>query len=181
VKASQLKGLPVVSMAQGAKIGAVRDVVFDAAQLRIAALVLDAGAGQAVLPFGSILGIGGDAVTVEDAASALGPAGHALLESGRRLDELKSLPLVEVSGKVLGQVRDVEVDAKEGRMTALDAHQGGVLGLGGTSFSVPIAQVRSIGAKLVTVDTLGQQPQPVDDTTEPDFIVEPPSGGRPPA
>ena len=62
MKASALKSMAVVSMADGVQIGRVEDVLFDTTDLRVAALVLATSGGQSVLPFSSVHRIGADAV-----------------------------------------------------------------------------------------------------------------------
>lgn len=152
MKASALKEKPVVSMADGAKVGNVRDVLFDTTNLRAEALVLTGSGGQSVLPFGSIRGIGSDAITVESAADTHGSAGQTTLDSLRGLDDLTDLPVVNGEGTHLGQVREIEVQQHDGRLVELSVHRGGMLGIGGTTVTVPAAAIRSIGPKIVTVE-----------------------------
>ncbi len=45
-KAGALKDLPVISMADGAKVGTVKEVVFDTAKLHAVALVLMSAGGE---------------------------------------------------------------------------------------------------------------------------------------
>jgi sporulation protein YlmC with PRC-barrel domain len=54
MKASALKGKAVVSMADGMQIGCVDDVLFDAAGLRVAALVLATTGGRSTMPFAAL-------------------------------------------------------------------------------------------------------------------------------
>lgn len=55
-------------------------------------------------------------------------------------------------GALLGAVKELEIEPAGGRLVELVVHRGGVLGVGGTSTSVPASAIRGIGAKLVTVD-----------------------------
>jgi sporulation protein YlmC with PRC-barrel domain len=152
MQASRLKDMPVVSMAEGAKVGNVVDVLFDPADLRLVALGLTGASGQAIVPFGALRAIGADAVTIADVAATQAAGGQTALGGARRLDDLLGLPVVNGEGAVVGTIEDLEVDAADGRLTALVAHRGGVLGLGGTRVSVPASAVRGVGPKLVTVD-----------------------------
>jgi sporulation protein YlmC with PRC-barrel domain len=158
MKASALKNMAVVSMTDGVQIGRVEEVLFDTAELRVAALMLTTTGGRSVLPFASVHRIGADAVTVESAmaAQAAGSqdgAGNVL----RGLQDLLGLKVVSGEGTSLGDVRDVTIDPAGGALTELEAHRSGMLGLGGSSVVVPASAIRGIGPALVTVD-LPEQP-----------------------
>ena len=152
MKASALKDMPVVSMADGTQVGTVADVLLDAASLHVVALLLSAQSGQALLPFGSIRSIGADAVTIDSAAVTQGLTGRAAPEGTHGLGDLNGLSAVNGEGTLLGAVKEVEIEPAGGRLIELAVHRGGVLGLGGTSTSVLASTIRGIGAKLVTVD-----------------------------
>src|SRR5438876_308513 len=136
MKASTLKDMPVVSMADGAKIGNVKQALFDAGDLRAAALLLTGEGGESVLPFASIRSIGSDAVTVESATATQGAALQSALQGLRGLNDLTGLPVLNGEGTHLGQVKDVSIDPADGRITELAVHRGGVFGIGGTSVTV---------------------------------------------
>ena len=163
VKASALKDMPVVSMADGTQVGKVADVLVDAASLRIVVLLLSAQSGQALLPFDSIQSIGADAVTIDSAAATQGLTGRAAPEGTHSLSDVHGLSVVNSEGTLLGSVQELEIEPADGRLIELVVHRGGVLGLGGTSTSVPASTIRGIGAKLVTVDL----PAPSSDPTAP--------------
>lgn len=153
MKASALKGMAVLSMADGVQIGRVEDVLFDTAALRIGALVLKTTGGRSVLPFAAVRRIGADAVTVESATAALpataqGDPGNVL----RGLGGLTGLKVVSGEGTYLGDVQDVMIDQAAGALTDVEVHRGGMLGLGGTSVTVPASAIRGIGPDVVTAD-----------------------------
>jgi sporulation protein YlmC with PRC-barrel domain len=156
MKASKLKGMPVVSIAGGAQLGSVADVLFDISDLRVSALVLSAKSGEAILPFGSIRSIGSDAVTVESAAETQGAGGQAASDTVHGLGDLMSLSAIDAQGTLLGKVKELEISEQDGRLTRMKVHRGGVLGLGGTSSAVPPSAIRNIGPKLVTVEMPAQ-------------------------
>lgn len=147
-----LKGLAVVSVADGTKVGAVQDVLVDTAAMRVVTLVLTGAAGAAVLPFASIRSIGRDAVTVDGAAATQGATGQPTAASVRSLEDLTRLKMVNAAGDYLGDVQDVEFGEHDGQVRELVARRGGLLGLGGTEVRAPIAAIRGIGPALVTVD-----------------------------
>jgi sporulation protein YlmC with PRC-barrel domain len=152
MNASRLKGQPVVSMADGAQVGTVKELLFETADVRLTALVLRAHSGESTLPFGLIRSVGTDAVMIERTADTTGMHGQTELTTTRSLTELLGLSAVNVAGTLLGQVKEVEINEQDGRLTTLQVHRGGVLGLGGTTVTIPSAAIRGIGPKLITVD-----------------------------
>jgi sporulation protein YlmC with PRC-barrel domain len=152
MKASALKDMPVVSMADGTQVGKVADVLLDAASLHVVALLLSAHSGQMLLPFEAIRSIGTDAITIDSAAATQGLTGRPAPEGTYGLSDVNGLSAVNGEGTVLGAVKELEIEPAGGRLIELVVHRGGVLGLGGTSTSVPASAIRGIGAKLVTVD-----------------------------
>jgi sporulation protein YlmC with PRC-barrel domain len=153
MKASELKGKAVASMADGVQIGRVEEVLFDTTALRVAALVLTTTGGRSTLPFAAVRSLGADAITVESAtatqpAAAQADAGNLL----RALGDLTGLKVVNGEGAYLGDVRDVAIEQASGALTQIDAHSGGILGMGGTTATIPASAIRGIGPELITVD-----------------------------
>src|SRR3954471_3117781 len=104
MKAQKLNGMPVVSMADGSKVGNVVDLLFDTSELRITALSLHTGQNRSILPFGAIRSIGADAVMVESTAATEGAAGQTGRDSLRGLGDLVGLAVVTGDGTILGEV-----------------------------------------------------------------------------
>jgi sporulation protein YlmC with PRC-barrel domain len=153
MKASALKGKDVVSMVGGVQIGRVEDVLFDTNALRVAALSLTTTGGRSILPFAAIRSLGADAVTVESATAARPAAvqtdaGNLL----RGLGDLTGLKVVNGEGTYLGDVREVTIEQSSGALTELEAHRGGMLGMGGTGVTVLASAIRGIGPETITVD-----------------------------
>ena len=74
------------------------------------------------------------------------------------MDDFLKLKAVDESGTLVGTVSQLDIDATTGQLVSLDAHKGGVLGLGGTTTTVAAEQIRAVGAEIITVANL--QPQP---------------------
>lgn len=167
MNANTLKGMPVVSMADGAKIGTVKDVLFDPSELRAAGLVLVMAGGESLLPFGSVRSIGADAIMVETTTTSSGVAMQGDVEDLSRLAELVGLPILSGEGTHLGQVTDVAIDPGDGHITGLAIHRGGLLGIGGSSMMIEGSAIRGIGPSVVTVEAprLSDKTPPASDTT----------------
>jgi sporulation protein YlmC with PRC-barrel domain len=152
MKASRLKGMPVLSLTEGARVGNVKDLLLDTAAQRVTMLLLSTPAGESFVPFEKLRSIGSDAVTIESAAATEGTTGQTAVTGMRAVGELLGLAVTSAEGTHLGDVKDLEFDVQDGRLLEIALHKGGVLGIGGTSLTVPASAIRSIGPKLVAVE-----------------------------
>ncbi len=113
LRAGDLIGLPVVSIASGDDIAEVRDVVYDADDHRLVGFTLNkrgflAGKAKAVLDAESVAAVGADAVTVDDeSAVAQADEGPRALERPGRLAAVIGDRAVTSDGNDLGVVVDV--------------------------------------------------------------------------
>ncbi len=145
---SDLKKKPVVSMADGAKIGEVDDLVLDPATWTVRELYVASKTGQGLLALSSLKNIGPDAVTVEriDAVTWNAKSSNLCFEA------LKKLIVVDGTGTNIGHVADLAYEA-DGTIHFLEVRQGGVLGIGVQVRKITPADVRGLGDRLLTVET----------------------------
>jgi uncharacterized protein YrrD len=168
LRATDIAGLPVVSIAEGEALADVKDVLYDPAQGRLLGFTLNKrgflrGPMKAVLPMSGVAAIGRDAVMVADsgACEAKGsPAvddlsassGHnvvgndVLTDGGQRLGKVTDIVVAADSGEVLGY----ELDADARLQGHVDHPQGhadrrlfipvpDTLAVSGTALMVPAA------------------------------------------
>lgn len=160
--AASLKGIAVVSVKEGAKLGRVEDVLFDAQGLKVAAFKAK-GDGQAFLvPFEQVKNVGADAVMVESSQVTQAASQGGPFSGLPGLDQLKRRKVVDGSGTFLGTVSHVEFDPVTGLIQGLTMHKGGVFGRGGTTTALGGDAVVSVGTELITVreDAIPQPEQP---------------------
>jgi len=160
LRATELSGMPVVSVAEGEALANVKDVVYNPDQGHLLGFTLNKrgflrGPMKAVLPMSGVAGIGRDAVMVADAdvceekgglaAEAQASAGRnvigdeVLTDGGRRLGKVTDIVVAADSGDVLGY--ELEGDPK------LQGHGGrplflpipDTLAVSGTALLVPAA------------------------------------------
>jgi sporulation protein YlmC with PRC-barrel domain len=151
MKLDDFKTLAVVSIEDGAKLGYVDDLLFDTKNRRLAALRVKEDGVHALVPLSDVRSIGSDAVTVQSRAVARSAAAENELASLPGVEQFKKLKVVDEAGTYLGTVREVDVDPADGHIAQIDAHEGGMLGLGGTTSSFTGDQIRSIGDELIIV------------------------------
>ncbi|RYG38472.1 hypothetical protein EON81_03505 [bacterium] len=156
LKVSELLGKAVIGMADGAKLGTVKDVLIDVTSLSATALLVSGEAGQGNLPLERISGIGADAVTVESSQALLMSPQTGTL---RPATEIKGLPVVDVTGNAIGNVHDMTLYGD--KVESIEVRSGGLFGIGANDSIIPVTALRSIGSKLVTVEV---PPTPVPST-----------------
>ena len=149
--ADSIKGLGVVSIESGAKLGKVDDLLFDARALRLAALRISADHQEAVVPFEQVRAIGGNAVTVATDASAQWGGSGGALASLPTLGDMKKLKVVDEAGTLLGTIQHLEITPDDGAISELRVHKGGVLGIGGDTTIIPAGQITSVGDEVIVV------------------------------
>lgn len=145
----KLKGIAVVSLAEGSRLGRVEESVFDPTTLRLAGLSAKGEGGAFWIPREQISNVGEDAVTVESSAATQATSGQGATLLG--WDDLKKHKVVDQAGTLLGTVSNLEFDASSGEPVSLRVHKGGVLGLGGETTEIDAARLRSVGPELITV------------------------------
>ena len=162
MKAEALQGLPVVSIADSTVVGHVDALFFEPQQRRLAVLELVAAGQRARIPVAAVHHIGPDAVTIPAIAVVqwLNPTSIPPEQAGLLgLGELTKLRVLDEAGTFLGSIKSVEVDPGDGRISQVHVHQGGVLGLGGTTHTIAGEQVRSASRELMVV-ALPEEPAP---------------------
>ena len=66
---------------------------------------------------------------------------------------LRDLKIVDDEGRHFGSVESVDVD-EQGHVISLDAHEGGVLGVGSETKRTDVATIRTLGAELLTINSV---------------------------
>jgi len=96
-RARTIIGLPIISLAEGLRVGQVRDIVFDPDHRTIAALVVSEATWRhdaELIPIEHVRSFGGDAVTIHSLAGLVKAHGqpplHQLLTSGVKLASFSS-------------------------------------------------------------------------------------------
>ncbi len=154
---ASLKGMAIVSITEGTRLGRVDDLWIDTTQRSVVALQCSDQRKRFIVPFPLIRNIGQDAITVES-SQVTQVDGHSAPTPGTlRLDDFLKLKVVDESGAFVGNVNQVDIDVASGQLLSINAHKGGMLGLGGTTTAIPAEQIRAVGQELVTV-AIGEQP-----------------------
>lgn len=151
-----VKGLPVVTMAEGKRVGKVDDLVVDPERMKVTWLRLHSG-GMGMLggerlwvSAEAVHGIGEDAVTINAAADTRTPADApealALVKAQRGLVGSK---VITENGERLGEVRDYEFKPDTFALTSLSV--GPAMNLVGEVLTIEGDKVLTIGVDMIVV------------------------------
>jgi sporulation protein YlmC with PRC-barrel domain len=157
--------LPVVSIGTGAKLGYLDDLLFDTSPLRVVALRVKAEGQQIVVPWSVLKTVGPDAIMVPDDAAAHTPSSESSLSSLPDLAAMRMLKVVDEGGTFFGTLKELDVDPGSGMVTQVEAHEGGVLGMGGTTTTIAAAEIRSIGDEVLLTTVRRPAGEPPATTT----------------
>jgi sporulation protein YlmC with PRC-barrel domain len=162
MRTKELQGKAVVSLADASKLGYVDDLLFDTSDLRVVAFEMSMSGQRALLPFSEVRSIGKDAITVPSSQVAQVPNSGSPLLRLPRLANLTKLKVVDEDGTFVGNVTDLEIETRDGRISEVAAHRGGVLGLGGTSVHISASAIRSVGDEVIVVSSVVEAPDTPD-------------------
>jgi sporulation protein YlmC with PRC-barrel domain len=154
----KLKGIAVVSLSEGAKLGQVEAPLFDSTSLQLRAFQVKGDGQTFIVPLDLVRSIGTDAVIVESCQATQTPSKGGEFGNLVELSVLKQLKVVDAAGTFLGTLHDLELDPITGRALSIVVHKGGMLGLGGETTTIEKADIRSVGGYLITVVEAQAQP-----------------------
>ena len=130
-KGKSVIGKDVLSLATGARIHSVKDILIGAGNDQVVALLVDEGGllgTSTVVPFESVSSIGRDAVVIQQddavVAASSDPEVKAILN---RTDRLLGKTVYTEDGKKMGTIADLYFDDANGRITGFEI-SGGTLG-----------------------------------------------------
>lgn len=165
VDIKDLKGLAVVAVQDGQRLGEVSDILLSPGDRRVVRLQISSGglfSGRTTLvEMDAVSSIGPDAVMIpgRDAVRAESEESSRELLS---LREFTSLRVVSDQGRLLGTVAGAEVETPSGRLATIEFAPVGLSGLFGRRQSIPIEQVISIGRDVVVVPESAVQAEEPD-------------------
>ncbi len=127
-KGKDLVGMPIVSFAEGEKIGDVKDILFDPDQNRVVALLTSEGgflsSARAVM-WESLKTVGHDAIIVPDRSAEIKADSERYLKRIMEADNiLKDTQVYTEDGRDLGKIGDMFIDDSSGEVVGYEVSGG---------------------------------------------------------
>ena len=153
-----MKGLPVITMAEGRQVGKVDDMIVDPERKAVTWLRLHSGGigmlgGERLwVPVEAVHGVGEDAVTINAEADARAPADapEALAVSKTKRGTIGNKVITENGGR-LGEVHGYEFDPDTFALTSLSVQPG--MDVGGDFLTIAGDKILTIGEDVIVVAT----------------------------
>jgi uncharacterized protein YrrD len=120
MRASELKGRAVISLADAQKVGEVDNVLVDCSQNRVVGLRIKHGlfSSAQVLRAGDVRSVGPDAVTIPNRELLVDRETASDVHGIPDLNDLSGINVVSESGTLMGSLDDVDVDVQNLTVTA---------------------------------------------------------------
>ncbi|MDT3698764.1 MAG: PRC-barrel domain-containing protein [Thermincola sp.] len=154
-KSRKFLSMPIISLAEGLKIGSVRSLVVDPVKMEVAALIVDQRGWfreQKIIPFSKVKSIGSDAVTIDQTSNVQKPI--SLPELLKLLKE-RTNPIgnkvIAENGTEIGIVDEFYVDEATGKITGLEVSGKLLESLYKGKAFLPIENVSTIGDDIIVV------------------------------
>jgi len=155
MNSKQIKGIAVVSIADGTKLGTVDEVYVDPSDRRVVGFTLHSGGGgflsrhrhDGLIDVSDIHSLGADALTLDDASKVQDDAPKARDAGLLSIDELVKRKVVTENGTYVGQIATVEFDETDFRLAQIEVSPGFFK----SNKHVPSNLVRSLGGDVVIV------------------------------
>ena len=155
MNSKQVKGLSVISIADGKKLGSVNHIFIDTAQKQVVGFSVAAAHGLLssnadegmVVDAKDVHSLGPDALTLTDAAAARGDATNSSYGGLMDAEQLTKRKVLTEGGTMVGDVASVEFDPMTYRLTGIEVSPGFFK----SNRMIPVEQVTNIGEELVVV------------------------------
>jgi sporulation protein YlmC with PRC-barrel domain len=147
-----LLGMPIVTVAEGRRVGRLKGVEIDVTQGALAYLRFDAEGSRAdgVVPWNAVRSIGADAITIEALGAVQETVPHAVLPN--LTSHVSDRPVVTESGTRLGTINTYDVDEVSGRILWFHVPNGGLLArLSGKDLAFGLNDIVSFGRDAIVV------------------------------
>lgn len=150
-----LKGIAVVSIEHGEKVGTVDNMVFDLEARKVLAFKIRKSSmprsGKMLLSFNDIRSIGPDAVMIENKDCLRNEKKDRDFHNRPDLSALSGLRVVTRDGTFVGNLATVQFDTKTGHLNAIETTGGGFIDILRRNQVIEISEVVSIGTDVVVV------------------------------
>jgi uncharacterized protein YrrD len=153
-RVSELVGKPIVSAANGERVGRVSDVLLDRGSCRTVGLVLAGGlmSSEHVLPYGDVQVVGKDAIVARTGDGLMGPkAWRAQGIETERSSSLRNKRVMTSAGRQLGAVNDIYLDETTGVVEAIEVSGSKMGGLMRRTSVLPQTAALTIGPDAIVV------------------------------
>ncbi len=151
----QLKGIAVVAIDDGARLGSVSDVLVDLDHRCVRALVMNEGGllrgNNRILDIGDVRSVGADAVMIQSRDLLKADREDTRYQTFPNLHTISSLRVVSQNGDLVGNMSTINFETSDGTFTDLEISKHGLLGSFQAKIVVPAAAAVSMGRDVIVI------------------------------
>ncbi len=151
----QLKGIAVIAIDDGARLGSVNDVLVDLDHRCVRAFVINEGGllrgNNRILDIGDVRSVGADAVMIQSRDLLKADREDTRYQSFPNLHTITSLRVVSQNGDLVGNMSTIHFETNDGTFTDLEISKHGLLGSFQSKIVVPAAAAVSMGRDVVVI------------------------------
>lgn len=151
----RLKGIAVVSVQDGEKVGTVDDLLFNPETRKVLAFRLSRtglfGSSREIILMSDVDNIGQDAVMIPNRNVVRPESEERELLDRPGLKQLGNLRVVSHDGTYVGTVATIHIDQKTGEMSRIDVGGGDLMKMFRSNIEVPATEIVSMGADVVVI------------------------------
>jgi uncharacterized protein YrrD len=161
-----LKGMAVISIEDGTKIGTISRVYVDPAEKRVVGISVDPGSSlieadsTRLIDVADVHSLGPDALTIDDASKIEGNETNERWMDLVDMDRMTNDKVVTVGGEQVGGVAGVQFNPQDFMLTGIDVSPGFFK----TNKFVPIDMVTTIGPDMMIVSNAVCAPEGATET-----------------
>lgn len=150
-----LKGIAVVSVKDGEKVGAVDELIFNPENRTLMAFRMSRSgffsSSREVILMSDVDNIGQDAVMIPSRDAVRAETDERDLHGRPELKQLLNLRVVTQDGTYVGNLSTVHFDPNTGDLTQIDVGGGDLMQMFRKSIEIPVSEVVSMGGDVMVV------------------------------
>jgi uncharacterized protein YrrD len=150
-----LKGIAVVSIDDGARLGAINDALFDLEDRCVRAFIVGDGGlfggSTRILDMSDVQSIGADAVMIGSRDLLKADRDDTRYQTFANMGAVTSLRVVSQSGDLVGNLATIHVETSDGKFSDIEVSRHGLLGAFQAKIVVPAESVISFGRDVAVI------------------------------
>ncbi len=150
-----MKGIAIVAVGDGSRLGAVSDALFDLDNKRVKAFIVGSGGlfggSDRILDIDDVKSIGTDAVMIDSRDQLVADRSDARYQAFPNIGKVTSLRVVSESGSLVGDLATLQFDPNTSTLTDIEVSQHGLLASFRSNMSVPAAAVVRFGQDVAVI------------------------------
>ncbi len=168
-----IKGIAIVAVSDGSRLGSVSDALFDLEKRQVKAFIVGSGGlfggSDRILDISDVKSIGTDAVMIDSRDQLIADRNDTRYQVFPDIGKATSLRVVSESGSLVGDLATLQFDPNTGSVTDIEVSQHGLFASFRSNMTVPTTSVLRFGQDVAVIsDEYAAQATSEADQAKPD-------------